>query len=254
MAKLTQAASAPPTIRAYLAPARHWALPLRHDFIQDPQALLDRGLCGQSDDELVAVRFILEPARRRAVREALAVAQGLTAGQPPSERRLGRMILRQTHDALREMLTFGLTGQSYEPRPHGATRELLMQARMAEAKAQSPLLEMQIQIRLQAWTKDCVRSRYGRLLACFEQYRSAFNHLRPRRPWRRREFDRRFADERSWPGASFVVSAAEAHALTGRPLHELDMPSGRQVRTRRSERYGAAPHDGGLRLSAGRHE
>ena len=66
MAEDTRAVSEAPTIRAYLAPAQHWALPLRHDFTQDPQTPLDHGLAEQAADERVAVRFILEPAREAA--------------------------------------------------------------------------------------------------------------------------------------------------------------------------------------------
>ena len=45
-----------------------------------------------------------------------------------------------------------------------------------------------------------------------------------------------------------MVSLAEAHALTGRPLLELETFVGTQVWTRWDGRYGDVPHDRGLRL------
>ena len=122
-----------PTIRAYLAPAQHWALPLRDDFIQDPQAPLDHGLAEQAADERVAVRFILEPARDRAVHEALAIARGLYAGQRPSERQLGRMPRWATIGA-------GLGIRAYEPRPPDprAAVEALVAARFRDLEVQTP--------------------------------------------------------------------------------------------------------------------
>ena len=76
--------------------------------------------------------------------------------------------------------------------------------------------------RVQALTPAQAEDRFDLLLACFEPTRGVFNRLIPHRPRRRRRFDRCFAEQRWWPGASFVVSLAEAHALTGRPLLELE--------------------------------
>ncbi len=238
----------PCTIRAYLAPERHWALPLRTDFVQDPAALLDRGFAHQTADERVAVRFLVARAGDRQVREALHRAEQLRAGQRLSGGGLGRTLLREIGGALREMLAFGLTGQTYTPTPRGPTRELQLQAQAAEAKAHSPLLTMQIQLWVQALSRAEAEDRFDLLLACFEPTRGAFNRLVPHRPWRKRRFDRCFADQGWWPGASFVVSLAEAHALTGRSLVELETFVGTQVWTRWGGRYGDVPYDRGLRL------
>ena len=161
---------------------------------------------------------------------------------------LGRSLLRATGGALREMLAFGLTGQTYTPTPRGPTRELQLQAQAAEAKAHSPLLTMQIHVWVQAPTPAQAEARFEGLLACFESTRGVFNRLIPHRPRRKRRFDRCFADQQWWPGASFVVSLAEAHALTGRSLVELETFVGTQVWTRWGGRYGDVPHDRGLRL------
>ena len=79
------------------------------------------------------------------------------------------------------------------------------------------------------------------LLACFEPTLGVFNRRVSHRPWRKQRFDRCFADQGWWPGASFVVSLAEAHALTGRPLLELETFVGTQVWTRWDGRYGDVP-------------
>ena len=236
------------TIRAYLAPKRHWALPLRHDFAQDPSALLDRGFAHQTADERVAVRFLVARAGNRQVREALHWAAQLHAGQRLSGGGLGRTLLREIGGALREMLAFAMTGQTYNPTPRGPTHEMQLQARAAETKAHSPLLTMQIQLWVHAPTRGEAEDRFDLLLACFEPTRGVFNRLVPHRPWRKQRFDRCFADQGWWPGASFVASLPEAHALTGRSLVELETFVGTQVWTRWGGRYGDVPHDRGLRL------
>ena len=100
---------------------------------------------------------------------------------------------------------------------------------------------MQIQLWVQALTRAEAEDRFDLLLACFEPTRGAFNRLVPHRPWRKRRFDRCFADQGWWPGASFVASLAEAHALTGRSLVELETFVGTQVWTRWGGRYGDVP-------------
>ena len=238
----------PTTIRAYLAPKRHWALPLRHDFAQDPAVLLDPGFADQTADERVAVRFLVARAGNRQIREALHRAAQLHAGQRLSGGGLGRTVLREIGGALREMLAFAMTGQTYNPTPRGPTHEMQLQARAAETKAHSPLLTMQVQLWVHAPTRAEAEDRFDLLLACFEPTRGVFNHLVPHRPWRKQRFDRCFADQGWWPGASFVVSLAEAHALTGRSLVELETLVGTQVWTRWGGRYGDVPYDRGLRL------
>ena len=238
----------PHTIRAYLAPKQHWALPLRHDFAQDPVVLLDRGLAHQTAGERVAVRFLVARAGERRAREAQRCAAQLRAGQRLSGGGLGRTVLREIGSALREMLAFLMTGQDYHPTRREPTHEMQAQARAAESKAHSPLLTMQLQLWLHAPSRTEAEDRFDLLLACFEPTRGAFNWLVPRRPWRKDRFDRCFLDQGWWPGASFVVSLAEAHALTGRPLVELETLIGTQVWTRWGGRYGDVPHGRDLRL------
>ena len=238
----------PHTIRAYLAPKQHWALPLRDDFTQDPVVLLDRGLAHQTAGERVAVRFLVARAGERRAREAQRCVAQLRAGQRLSGGGLGRTVLREIGSALREMLAFLMTGQDYHPTRREPTHEMQAQARAAETKAHSPLLTMQLQVWVHAPTRGEAEDRFDLLLACFEPTRSAFNWLAPRRPWRKDRFDRCFLDQGWWPGASFVVSLAEAHALTGRPLVELETLIGTQVWTRWGGRYGDVPHGRDLRL------
>ncbi|MCY3748924.1 MAG: type IV secretion system DNA-binding domain-containing protein [Chloroflexi bacterium] len=238
----------PTTIRAYLAPEHHWALPLRTDLLQDPAALLDRGFADQAADERVVVRFLVARADARRQREALVRAAQLRAGRRLSDGGLGRTVLRETGGALREMLAFGLTGQTYTPTPPGSSHELQAQAQAVERKAHRPLLSMQIQIRVQAGTKAAAEQRLTRLLACIEPTAGVFNRLVLHRPWRKQRFDRGWATADWWPGASFVVSHEEAHALTGRPLLEFETLVGIKVWTRQAGRYGDVPQDRGLRL------
>ena len=238
----------PTTIRAYLAPEHHWALPLRTDLLQDPAALLDRGFADQAAGERVVVRFLVARAGTRQQREALVRAAQLRAGQRLSAGGMGRTVVRATGEALREMLAFGLTGQTYNPTPRGSSRESLVQAQAAERKAHRPLLTMQIQVRVQAPTKARAEARFARLLACFEPTAGVFNRLVAHHPWRKLRFDRCFAAQDWWPGASFVVSHEEAHALTGCPLLELETLVGTKVWTRQAGRYGDVPEDRGLRL------
>ncbi len=238
----------PHTIRAYLTPKQHWALPLRHDFTQDPVILLDRGLAHQTAGERVAVRFLVARAGERRAREAQRCAAQVRAGQRLSGGGLGRTVLREIGSALREMLAFLMTGQDYHPTPGGPTHEMQAQARAAETKAHSPLLSMQLQLWVHAPSRAQAEDRFDLLLAGFEPTRGAFNWLVPHRPWRKDRFDRCFLDQDWWPGASFVVSLAEAHALTGRPLVELETLVGTQVWTRWGGRYGDVPHGRDLRL------
>ena len=243
---------APATIRAYLAPKRHWALPLRHDFAQDPAVLLDHGFAHQMADERVAVRFHVVRAGHRKVREALHRVEQLRAGQRLSGGGLGRTLLREIGSALREMLAFLMTGQTYTSTPREPTHEMQAQARAAETKAHSPLLTMQLQLWIHAPTRANAEARFDLLLASFEPTHSAFNHgPSPIALGARQRFDRCFLDQGWWPGASFVVSLAEAHAITGRPLVELETLVGTQVWTRWGGRYGDVPHGRDLRLGHG---
>lgn len=208
------------TLRANLTPERSGVLPLDHTAVQDPRALLDDGFADPNADERMAVRFIIEPANEATVREARAVADRLRAEQYGRPDELG-VAIRLAGGNLR-----------WAVRRRASLRRLRFHAPAVQQKARSQLLTMEIHLRVQALAPVWARARMVQLLEGFEAYASWGNRLRAHRPWRGRRFDRCFAEERSWPGARFVVSLEEAYALTDLPLLALATLRERQVWTR----------------------
>ena len=208
------------TLRAYLTPERCWALPLDHAGVKDPQTLLDEGFADPTPYEQMVARFIIEPADASTIREARAVADRLRAERYWWPDELGA--------ALR------LAGGNlwWAVRRRASLRRSRFHEAAVAQKARSQLLTMEIHLRVQALTRLGAKVRMSQLLEGFEAYASWGNRLQARRPWRGRRFDRCFAEERSWPGARFVVSLEEAHALTGLPLLALATLRERQIWTR----------------------
>ena len=198
----------------------------------------------------MAVRFLVARAGDRQVREALHRAEQLHAGQRLSGGGLGRTLLREVGGALREMLALrAMTGQSYNPTPRGPTHEMQLQSRAAEAKAHSPLLTMQIQLWVHAPTPAEAEDRFGPDAGLL---RAHSGRLQPgSSPTARGASSASTAASRIRAGGRAPASwrgLAEAHALTGRSLVELETFVGTQVWTRWGGRYGDVPHDRGLRL------
>ncbi len=221
-----EGASGPHTIRAYLRPARHWAFPLRCPDLQYPHRLFTEPVDDTGDDVYVAMRIILAPAEAGIVREARALAAILQAERrhSPSGPRAG---IRPVAGRLR---------WAVGRRP--PLRQLRLHAPVVEAKARGHLLAMQIQLRLQAPTRAQAERGMARLVATFEAYTNWPNRLRAYRPRRGRRFDRVFSQARAWPGATFVASPEEAHAITSLPLPVLATLDERQVWTHWSDGRG----------------
>ena len=238
----------PYPLGAYLRPALHWVLPLRDDLADSPALGLDRVFDGLAPDEQVAIRSIAEPASSRRRRQAWTAVEELSAGRQPHDRGLPRDMVRGVGEALREMLAFGMTGQAYEPRARGVTRQQAAAASAADAKARSRLIDLQLQILVRARDKARARARLAAALAAFELCAGPFNWLVMRKPWRRRMFAREFEREQPWPSATFSVSAEEAIALTGRPRRDFDGLNTRRVWTRVRARTGWVPRDEDLFL------
>ena len=233
-----EGAGGPHTIRAYLRPARHWAFPLHCPDLQYPHRLFTEPVDDTGDDVYVAMRFILGPAEAGIVREARALATILQAERrhSPSGPRAG---IRPVAGRLR-----WTTGR----RPH--LRQLRLHAPAVATKARGHLLAMQIQLRLQAPTRAQAERGMARLVATFEAYTTWPNRLRAHRPRRGRRFDRVFSQARAWPGATFVASPEEAHAVTSLPLPVLATLDERQVWTHWSDGRGttiaaSGPHPEG---------
>ena len=220
MKRFHRDAPRPQTLRAFLTPERCWELPLDHAGVKDPHALLDEGFADPTPYERMAVCFIIEPADESTVREARAVADRLRAEQYGRPDELGAALRLAGGNLL------------WAVRRRASLRRLRFHEAAVERKARSQLLTMEIHLRVQALTRCGAELRMARLLEGFEAYASWGNRLRARRPWRGRRFDRCFAEERSWPGARFVVSLEEAYALTGLPLLALATLRERQVWTR----------------------
>lgn len=219
-------AAGPHTIRAYLRPVRHWAYSLHCPDIQLPHRVFSEPVDDTGDDVYVAMRFILAPADAGIVREARTLAAILQAErrQSPSGPRAG---IRPVAGRLR---------WAVGRRP--PLRQLRLHAPAMETKARGHLLAMQIQLRLQAPTRAQAERGMARLVATFEAYTSWPNRLRAHRPRRGRRFDRVFSQARAWPGATFVASAEEAHAITSLPLPVLASLDERQVWTHWSDGRG----------------
>ena len=218
------------TIRAYLKPAHGSALPFDHGRVQDPHAPLDQGFADLTADERLAVRFIMEPADAATVHDFRAQADRLWAERHAPPDTLGGRIRH-----LGSSLWWGV-------RQRSSLSLLRLDAVAVEEKARAPLLTLQIHCWVQAATRDLAECRMGWLRQGFDACASWRNWLRPHAPRRRRRFDRCFDEERSWPGAKFMVSLDEACALTGLPRLVLATLSERQVWTRWSGGDGEAPY------------
>ena len=212
--------SGPYTIRAYVAPERHWVLPLHCPIIQRPHELFNQAVADAVDDVCVAMRFIIEPTDAEIVREARALAGRLQAERLTSPGGPLAVTCRMAG------------GLRWAVRRRSCLRRLRMHAPAVEQKARTHLLTMQIQLRLQAPTRAQAECGMARLVATFAAFTSWHNRFRAYRPRRGRRFDRYFNQARAWPGATFVASHEEAHAVTGLPLLALATLDERQVWTR----------------------
>jgi len=239
MRTLRRSATGPHTIRAFLKPAHSWALPFDHARVQGPHAPLDPGFADFMADERLAVRFIIEPANAATGRAFCAQAERLWAERHAPPDTLGGRIRH-----LASSLWWGV-------RQRTSLSRMRLDAPAVEEKARARLLSLQIHCRVQAATRDLAEGRMGWLLRGFDACASWRNWLQTHEPWRRRRFDRCFAGERSWPGATFLVSHEEAYALTGLPLLALAELNERQVWTRWSGGDGEAPYATGPQSSKG---
>ena len=180
-------------------------------------------------DERLAVRFIIEPADAATVRDFRAQAERLWAERHAPPDTLGGRIRH-----IGSSLWWGV-------RQRSSLSRLRRHAAAVEEKARDRLLTMQIHCWIQAPTRTLAEGRMMWLLQGFDACASWRNWLRTHEPWRWRRLDHCFAEERSWPGATFVVSLEEACALTGLPRLALATLSERQVWTRWSGGDGEAP-------------
>ncbi len=214
-------------------------MPFDHARVQGPHAPLERGFADLMADERLAVRFIIEPADAVTVRDFRAQAKRLWAERHAPPETLGGRIRH-----LASSLWWSVCQRA-------SLSLMRLDASAVEEKARARLLTLQIQCRVQAPTRDLAEGRMGWLLQGFHACASWRNWLQTHEPWRRRRFDRCFAEERSWPGATFLVSHEEAYALTGLPLLALATLNERQVWTRWSGGDGETPHATGPQSSKG---
>ncbi|MDE0002954.1 MAG: hypothetical protein OXQ29_09695 [Rhodospirillaceae bacterium] len=236
------------TTGGYLRPMRSWALPLRDDLATSPPLDLDLAFDGLTRDEGVMIRGIASPITPRVRRRGWTVVEALRAGRTAGDSSLQRSLGRSVRDALREVLAFGLTGQSYSPSPRGLTRERLAEAGAAESKLKEHLVVLEVHIIVRAPNRRRARERLALVTAVFDRCAGPFNWLTLRRPWRQRAYARAIEVGRSWRGAAFVASATEAAALTGRPLDDLVGLARRRLWTRLSARRGRVTHNDALFL------
>ncbi len=232
----------------YLHPVRSWVLPLRDDPATEPPLELDLVFDGLARDERVMIRSLATPISPRIRRRGWAAVEALRAGRSAGANSLPRNLRGSVGDALREFVSFGLTGQSYIPSSRGVTRERLAEAGAAETKVRGHLVVLQVHVLVRAPDRRRARQRLTRAAAVFDRCAGPFNWLKLRRPWRRRMYIRTIEAARAWRGASFIASAAEAAALTGRPLGDLTGLAGPRVWTRRRARRGRVSHDPALFL------
>ena len=234
-------------VRAYLAPAEHWALPLRDAFEHDPQAVLDRGFMAAGPAERVVLCFIVEPVHHRVYQQVWSVIARLRAGEPATTRAFPRRLVRGIQWVIRQLAdTSGPDAPQSPPPTRAPSRVFLAQAQAAEAKAQAQLVTMQVLLRVEAPTKAQAKARFARVASTFAQYAGPFNRLEIHRPWRGKTFDRHFREGRPWRGASFVATVNEAAAITGRLSHELQTLGERRVWRRDGPRYGTVAQGQGL--------
>ena len=148
------------TTGGYLHPVRSWVLPLRDDPATEPPLELDLVFDGLARDERVMIRSLATPISPRIRRRGWAAVEALRAGrssgrqQPAAESSGGSV-----GDALREFVTFGLTGQSYIPSSRGVTRERLAEAGAAETKVRGHLVVLQVHVLVRAPDRRCARQR-----------------------------------------------------------------------------------------------
>ncbi|MDE2903046.1 MAG: hypothetical protein OXP73_08445 [Chloroflexota bacterium] len=236
------------TVGGFLRPARSWVLPLRDDLATEPLLELDLVFERLARHEHVMIRSITRPISPRVRRQGWAVVESLRRGQVSGGHGPLRALGRGVGECLREMLTFGLTGQSYRPGARDVTRERLAEAGAAEAKVRGHLVVLEIHLLVRAADRRRARDRLRLAASVFDRCAGPFNWLKLQRPWRRRAYAHAVTAGRSWRGASFIASAEEAAALTGRPHSDLAGLHGRRVWTRRSARRGRVTHDAALFL------
>ena len=226
---------------AYVRPKRSWTLPLWDDLEASP--LLDVAFHGLAPDALVVIRTIASPIGERTRQWGWAAVDSLRAGRWPGQGRFLRDLGRGIGEALREMLSFALSGDSQTPEARGATREQLAAATAAEAKVRGHLIDLEVHILVRGPDKRSAGDRLKVVLAVFEDCVGPFNQLVARRPRRRRAYVRTVAEQQAWPGARFTASVDEAVVLTGRPRGDLVGLHKRRVWTRNSPRRGQVPVD-----------
>ncbi len=236
------------TTGGYLRPARAWALPLRDDPATGPPLDLDSVFAGLAHDEKVLIRSIARPISPRVRSNGWAVVEALRAGRATGGRGLAESLGRSLGEALRDMLAFALAGQSHHPRSHRVSRERLAEAGAAEAKVRGQLVVLEVHLLVRARNRRRACRRLRQSAAVFNRGAGPFNRLVLRRPIRRGSFVRTVRAARLWTGAGFVASAAEAAALTGRPLSEFAGIAEQRIWTRHSARRGRVTRDVALFL------
>ena len=232
----------------YLRPARSWVLPLWDERATGPPPDLDAVFAGLAHDEKVLIRSTARPLRQTVRNNGWAMVEALRAGREPGGRGLSRSLGRWIGDGLRELLAFAVAAQSYRPRSHQVTRQRLAEAGAAEAKVRGPLVALELHLLVRARNRRRARKRLRQAAAAFSHGAGPFNRLVLRRPQRRGSYVRTIRTARPWRGAEFVASAAEAAALSGRPLGEFTGLAEQRTWTRRTARRGRVTHDAALFL------
>ena len=155
----------PYVLGAYLRPQRSWVLPLWDDLEGAPP--LDLAFHGLGPNELVVIRTIASPIKDGTHQWGWAAVQSLRAGRWPGQGEVLRDLGRGAGGALREMLSFLLSGQSHTPTERGATREQLAGAGAAEAKVRGHLIDLEVHIFAGALDKRRARARLKLIRAVF---------------------------------------------------------------------------------------
>lgn len=236
------------TVGGYLRPTRPWVLPLRDHMAGEPPLDLDEVFHGLAPRERVTIRSIVRPIDPRARQRGWGAVEALRAGRATGGRGLSRSLGRNLVEGLREVLAFVFAGQSYQATSTHVSRERLAEAGAAEAKLRGPLVALEVHVLVRASDRRRARARLRAVAAVFARCAGPFNWLEVRRPWRRRTYIRTVEAARGWRGAGFIASAAEAAALTGRPVGDLTELTGRRTWTRRRARRGRVSHDAPLFL------
>lgn len=236
------------TIGGYLRPTRLWVLPLREAAAGEISLDLDEVFHDLAPRERVAIRSIASPIDPWARQRGWGAVEALRAGHGSGGRSLPRRLGRNLGEGLRDVLSFALAGQSYQPRSPRVTRERLAEAGAAEAKLRGSLVVLEVHVLVRASDRRRARARLRVVAAVFDRWAGPFNWLEVRRPWRRRTYIRSVEAARGWRGAGFIASAAEAAALTGRPVGDLTGLTERRIWTRHKARRGRVSHDAPLFL------